>query len=196
MKKSVIVFAFLSFLIILLMAVGVYFYFVGVKVDLSTNEVFEITQKLNTDEYIVFYQDVYDDIRTINLDIVMDSDIFYDMENFDYEIFYDENNIEDFESRYLTASINRDLFNDYVIKYTGYNVSEFNYVIDDKMDSNMNFLHKKLHYAFSDIDCLDGYRRKDNYYLNCYVSGDTKMHQLVLKSAGEEFIFLQNKYAE
>lgn len=196
MKKSVIVFAFLSFLIILLMAVGVYFYFVGVKVDLSTNEVYEITQKLNTDEYIVFYQDVYDDIRTINLDIVMDSDIFYDMENFDYEIFYDENNIEDFESRYLTANINRDLLNDYVKKYTDYNISEFEFIIDDYMDANMNFQHKKVNYAFNDIDCLDGYKRKDNYYLNCYISGDKKMHNLILKSNGKEFIFLENKYAE
>lgn len=196
MKKSVGIFAFLSFLIVLLMAVGIYYYFVGIKVELSTNEVFDITQKLNTDEYIVFYQEIYEDIKTINLDIIMDSDVFYDMQNFDYEAFVSEDNIENFESRYLTANINRDLFDDYVKKYTDYNVSEFDYVIDDEMDSNMNFIHKKTHYSFNDIDCLDGYKRKDNYYLNCYVSGDTKMHQLVLKSNGEEFIFLENKYAE
>lgn len=167
----------LIFVMVILFSSCIYFV-LNRKVKITVDELYSITEKLNSDEYRLFFSEVFRTPNEIDIRNVINSEVLYD------KIEEDVNKVYEIEL---------DKFNNYLLKYTKLNISDFDISINDEISEDGKFLYHIYNPIFTNnFDCLEGYYKKAEYNLNC--AKDGKLYNIKMTKLNDDFIL--QKYIE
>ena len=170
-------FMMLIFVIVILFISSIYFV-LNRKVNISVDNLYDITEKLNSDEYRLFFVDVFRTPNEIDIRNVINSEVLYD-------------NID--ENVDTVYEIDVDNFNNYLLKYTELNISDFDQSITDELSEDRKILYHVYNPIFTNkFDCIEGYYKGNEYNLSCAKSGKLYLIRLLKK----DDVFLVQKYIE